>query len=261
MSGEQWHEGRVAVVTGGNAGIGLAIAEVLARRGARVAVGSRRCADPEQARDAEETLGSGALALGLDVSETASVNAFFATVEARLGVPGILVNAAGVSVHQTVCGHGEEDWLDVIDINLNGPYRMIRGCLPGMIDRKWGRIVNIGSTAATTAKPSHAAYCASKSGLLGLSRAVAIEGAPHGVTCTTVSPTWVETDMLRQSAATMAGASGRTHAEEIAGIAAANPQNRLVQPNEIAELVSFLCSDLAPALTKEDIQINAGAEW
>ena len=130
-----------------------------------------------------------------------------------------------------------------------------------MIDRGWGRIVNIASTAETTAQSTHAAYCASKAGLLGLSRAVALEGASHGVTCTSVSPTWVETEMLRGSIERMAKRSGRTTAEEKQSIATANPQNRLVQTSEIAELVSFLSSDLAPALTMEDIQINAGAFW
>src|SRR6056297_3189541 len=122
---------------------------------------------------------------------------------------------------------------------------MMRACLPGMKARGWGRIVNLASTAATTAVPDHPAYCASKSGVLGLSRAAALEGAPHGVTCVTVSPTWVETDMLHQS--------GHSYEEEIAALAQANPQNRLVQPQEIAALVAFLCSDAAPALTMEDI--------
>ena len=138
---------------------------------------------------------------------------------------------------------------------------MIRAVIGGMQKRGHGRIVNIASTAAQTATETHAAYCASKSGLLGLSRAVAVEGAPHGVTSVTVSPTWVETDMLRESAATMAAAAGRTVTEEIAKLAQANPQGRLVQPEEVAALVAFLCSDAAPALTMEDIQVNAGAQW
>ena len=261
MTSEQWHEGRVAVVTGGNTGIGLAIACALAERGARVAVGSRRCSDPDVASEVELKIGPGALALPLDVSETRSVATFIATVEDRLGRPAILVNSAGVSVHQTVSGHSDQDWEQVIDINLNGPFRMIRGCLPGMIEAGWGRIINIASTAAWTAEPTHAAYCASKSGLLGLTRAVALEGAPHGVTALAVSPTWVETDMLRDSALKQAAAAGHDFGTEMAALAAANPQNRLVQAEEIAALISFLCSDFAPGLTMEDIQVNAGAHW
>lgn len=244
-------EGRVAVVTGGARGIGLAITETLADAGALVAVGSRGGETPEAAAHGGV----------LDLCDTASVAGFVGEVEALLGPVSILVNNAGIGVHSTVEDHDEAEWMGVIDTNLNGPFRMIRAVIGGMKAREHGRIVNIASTAARTATETHAAYCASKSGLLGLSRAVAVEGAPHGVTSVTVSPTWVETDMLRESAATMAAAAGRTVAEEIAELAQANPQGRLVQPKEIAALVAFLCSDSAPALTMEDIQVNAGAHW
>ena len=115
-------------------------------------------------------------------------------VEAQLGPIDILINAAGISLQQTTSGHALEDWRAVIETNLTGPFLTTRACMPGMIARGWGRIVNIGSTEARTARPS-------------------------------------------------------------------NPQNRLVQPGEIAALVAFACSDAAPALTMEDIQINAGAQW
>jgi NAD(P)-dependent dehydrogenase (short-subunit alcohol dehydrogenase family) len=259
MSYEIWHKNRVAVVTGGAVGIGRAIAEVLAQRGAQVAVGARRCADKRFAdRINAET---GCLAISLDVRDRISVETFFRTVHGALGTPDILVNAAGISVHQLISRHTDDAWDDVIDTNLNGCYRTIRACLPDMLEAGWGRIINIASTAAMTAVDTHGAYCASKAGLLGLTRAVALEGAPKGVTATCVSPTWVETEMLRQSAAEMAAAAGTSTAQEIAGLAQANPQNRLVQPSEIAHLVSFLCSDLSPGLTMEDIQVNAGAHW
>lgn len=253
--------GRVSIVTGGMVGIGLATAQTLAEQGARVAVGGRRGGDEHMVSQTREILGPNVFIGVLDVCATDSVSAFVDQVEAALGPVDILVNSAGIGVHQTICGHDEDDWNAVIDTNLNGPYRMIRLCLPGMIDRKWGRIVNIASTAARTAMPDYPAYCASKSGLLGLTRAVALEGAPHGVTCTAVSPTWVETDMLRASAAEAAEAEGKHPDEIIARISAANPQNRLVQAGEIAALVAFLCGESASGLTMEDIQINAGAHW
>ena len=256
MSNEPWHAGKVAVVTGGTAGIGLEVARVLAQRGAKVAIGGRRNTDEyPDLQDSEFLLGK------LDVCDTKSVDDFINLVHKTYGAADILVNSAGITVHQEVCGHSDSDWTSVIETNLNGPFRMIRGCLPNMINSGWGRIVNIASTAANTAESTHAAYCASKAGLLGLSRAVALEGAGHGVTCTSVSPTWVETEMLRGSIEKMAKRSGRTIAVQKQAIASENPQNRLVQPSEIAELVSFLSSDLAPALTMEDIQINAGAFW
>jgi NAD(P)-dependent dehydrogenase (short-subunit alcohol dehydrogenase family) len=252
---------RIAIVTGGLQGIGLAIAAELASQGAGVAVGARRGGDEAMAAAARETIGDDCLVAALDVRSTDSVETFVGQVRESLGPPDILVNAAGITLHQTVEGHTEDDWVDVIDINLNGPFRMIRACLPGMKSRAWGRIVNIASTAAHTAAATHAAYCASKAGLLGLTRAVALEGAPHGVTCLAISPGWVETDMLRESAGILAQKSGRSQAEEIAIMGASNPQNRLIQPSEIAALTAFCCSDAAPGLTMEDIQVNAGALW
>ena len=256
MTKELWHQGKVAIVTGGTAGIGLEIARTLSARGAKVAIGGRRNVEEYDSLAAE-----GFLAGQLNVCDSNSVGRFVDMVTAHYDEPGILVNAAGVSVHHEVCGHSDEDWDLVIETNLNGPFKMIRACLPKMVASGWGRIVNIAATAANTAVATHAAYCASKAGLLGLTRAVALEGADRGVTCTSVSPTWVETDMLRNSIELMASRSGQTLEAQRDEVAASNPQNRLVQPQEIAELASFLCSDLSPALTMEDVQVNAGAHW
>ncbi|MEO0771540.1 MAG: SDR family oxidoreductase [Pseudomonadota bacterium] len=252
---------RIAVITGGLAGIGLSVAQELARQGMRVAIGARRGGAGDQQARMRELIGADVHVGALDVTDPRSVDGFMDGVMNTLGPIDILVNAAGITLHQTTCGHGLDDWRAVIDTNLTGPFLTTRACLPGMITRGWGRIVNIGSTAARTAKPDYPAYCASKAGLLGLTRSVALEGAPHGVSCMMISPTWVETEMLHSSAAQMAEVAGRTVDEEIADIAASNPQNRLVQPAEIAALVAFACSDAAPALTMEDIQINAGAQW
>ena len=246
-------EPRVAIVTGGVTGIGLAIARALAGQGHRVAVGARRVQEATQDGDL--------LVLPLDVCSEGSVATFCDDVRAALGPVGILVNAAGIEHVAPTPELSLADWSRVIDTNLTGPFLMTRAVLPEMIGAGWGRIVNIASTAAHTAMPDHAPYCASKAGLLGLTRVTALEGAPHGVTCTSVSPTWVETDMLRASAARMAAEKGIAQAEEIANLAQANPQNRLVQPEEIAALVAFLCSEAAPALTMEDISVNAGAHW
>lgn len=252
---------RIAVVTGGLTGIGLAAARALARGGARVAIGARRAGDPAKTSAARAELGASIYLAPLDVRSTDSVTDFFAGVEAALGPVDILVNAAGIYVPQRIAGHSLEVWRDTLDTNLTGPFLTIRACLAGMMDRGWGRVVNVASTSAQVAEPGYAAYCASKAGLLGLSRTVAAEGAAHGVTCVTVSPTWVETDMLRDSAARNATQSGSALADEIAAMARLNPQNRLVQPDEIGALIAFLASDAAPGLTMEDIQVNAGAVW
>ena len=259
VTAERYLEGRVAIVTGGLTGIGKAIALALAERGAAVAVGGRRRLD---AAIADLEAASDAISYQpLDVADLASVEAFVGAVEQRHGGVDILVNAAGISTHQYVCGHDVQAWLDVIDINLSGPFRMIRACLPKMIERRWGRIINIGSTAARVAVADHAAYCASKSGLLGLSRAVALEGAPYGVSSVVISPTWVQTDMMAASMAEQARNNGRSVDDELADVVAQQPQKRLVQPHELGALAAFLCRDEALGITMEDIQLNAGALW
>ncbi len=140
---------------------------------------------------------------------------------------------------------------------------MIRKLLPGMIGRKWGRIVNIGSTAASVGWRDNPAYCASKAGLLGLTRCVGLEGAPHGVTCVMVSPTWVETELMRRNVEQVVAREGRGRSldEAMAEIAAQNPQQRIIQPGEIAATVAFLCGEGARGITAENIQITGGALW
>ncbi len=256
---ETYLDGKTAIVTGGFAGIGKAIAIGLAERGATIAVGARR--QPGTAIEELEQASKKLFYHKLDVADLDSVNAFIAALEQDCGPADILVNSAGISTHEFVCGHDEKSWLDVIDVNLSGPFRMIRACLPGMIARGWGRIINIGSTAASTATADHAAYCASKSGLLGLNRAVALEGAPHGVSSVVISPTWVQTEMMNASMHKQARNAGCSVEEEYAKVIDAQPQKRLVQPRELGALAAFLCHDEAFGITMEDIQLNAGALW
>jgi NAD(P)-dependent dehydrogenase (short-subunit alcohol dehydrogenase family) len=256
---ERYLEGRVAIITGGFAGIGKAIAIALAERGATIAVGARR--QPEAAIAELEAVNDSLFCRKLDVADVESVADFVTALGALHGPADILVNSAGVTTHEYVCGHDEQSWLDVIDINLSGSFRMIRACLPQMIERRWGRIINIGSTAAHTATADHAAYCASKSGLLGLNRAVALEGAPHCVSSVMISPTWVQTEMMDNSMNTQAHNAGISVEEEYARVIAQQPQQRLVQPRELGALAAFLCRDEALGITMEDIQLNAGALW
>ncbi|MDG2334285.1 MAG: SDR family oxidoreductase [Myxococcota bacterium] len=275
---DRFLEGRTAWVTGGASGMGRAMALALADAGANVAIGSLLVGTGKQAdgelaylpgeRELEETReeiqsrGVRALALGLDVTCDTSVADFYNAVDAEFGAIDILANAAGITAEQTVSGHPDPLWHKVIDVNLNGIYRTSRLCLPAMIERKWGRIINIASTAASVGAPTSAAYCASKAGVVGLSKCMALEGAAHGVTCNAISPTWVETKFgaswMSDIAEVQEGRSGEAY---IADARAANPQNRLIQPSEIGALACFLCRDEAAGLTMQDLTVSGGSLW
>jgi len=275
---DRFLEGRTAWVTGGASGMGRAMALALADAGSNIAIGSLLAGagtqaegelaylpgerELETARQEIESRGVRALALGLDVTSDTSVADFHRSVSEELGPIDILANAAGITAEQTVSGHPDPLWHKVIDVNLNGIYRTTRLCLPTMIERKWGRIINIASTAATVGAPTSAAYCASKAGVVGLSKCVALEGAAHGVTCNAISPTWVETKFgtswMSDIAEVQEGRSGEAY---IADARAANPQNRLIQPSEIGALACFLCRDEAAGLTMQDLTVSGGSLW
>lgn len=252
---------RVAIVTGGLTGIGRATATRFRAAGMSVHVGARRGDDPAFRADAERLFGGPVAISALDVRCSDSVAAFVDRVMAAEGRIDVLVNAAGIYDEAPIEGHPDALWSDTLDTNLTGSFKMIRAVMPGMVARGWGRIVNIASMAAHTGMAGNAAYCASKAGLLGLGRCVSLEGAPHGVTCASISPTWVETEMLRQFIAQDIARTGQPEAEVRATYEASNPQGKLVQPDEIAELVLYLASDAGRAMTMADYPVNAGSPW
>ena len=277
---ERYLEGRSAWVTGGASGMGRAVALALAERGANVAIGSLVEAqsvnlvpkqkvhlvsekDLAETGAAIESHGVRSLAVALDVCSNASVDVFYESAVARFGKLDIVVNAAGTFGVHVMVNHPDALWERVLDINLNGPYRTTKRCLPAMIERGWGRIVNIASTGANIGADDHAAYCASKAGVLGLTRCVALEGAPHGVTCNAINPGWVATPMNRlrleeKIEVEKVDWSVEQYREKLAGD---YPQNRLVEPAEIGAFCAFLCRDEALGITGEDITIAAGSLW
>jgi 3-hydroxybutyrate dehydrogenase len=277
---ERFLEGRTAWVTGGASGMGRATAVALAKAGADVAIGSlvlsqrgavlpdQNCHTPKDdalaAAKAEiESHGVNALALPLDVCSNDSVRSSYDAIVARFGKIDILMNAAGSSTRKFIVDHPDELWHRMIDVNLTGPYRTIKLCFPGMIERRWGRIVNFASTAANVGYPMHSAYCASKSGLLGLTRCVALEGAAHGVTCNAVNPGFVATDASYSAAQQeIAIAKRDISVEEYrAEVAATLPQKRFLEPAEVAALALFLCRDEAFGIEGEAITIAMGSHW
>ena len=274
---ERYLESRSAIVTGGATGQGHAIALALATRGCDVAIGSRLSGDDREVAgvfthlpsrehmdsvcDELKTHGVRALGMDLDVRSNDSCESLYNHALESFGRVDILVNAAGIYFLHPVCGHDDEDWHRVIDINLNGAYRMTKLALGSMIDAGWGRIVNIASTASNVGASENAAYCASKAGLLGLTRCVALEGAPHGVTCNAINPGYVNTAMMGQSIEHEAALTGESVEQRTKAITATYPQKRALEPKEIAALVTFLCHDDAMGITMEDIDVAGGALW
>ncbi|MEJ2156033.1 MAG: SDR family oxidoreductase [Desulfobacteraceae bacterium] len=279
MKEQELHK-KVALVTGGASGMGRAIALALAAKGADVAIGSlmdrnsnKSAVDGEVVhRPSDEQMdltcseieshGVKAHAGDLDVSSPESCQSFFDETLRILGRVDILVNAAGITAEETICNHSEALWLKVMNVNANGPFRMTRLALPDMINRKWGRIINIASTAASVGAATSSAYCASKAAVLGLTRCVAQEGAPHGVTCNAISPGWVATDFQKKWMERIASdenmADGAAYAENAV---AENPQKRMITPEEIGALAAFLCSEAAPGITGQDLTVSGGSLW
>lgn len=277
---ERYLSGRVAWVTGGASGMGRATALRLARAGADVAIGSlvesqrgvalkdQNVHTPADARLAEtkaaiEAHGVKALAMPLDVCSDGSVQESFETIVERFGKVDILINAAGSSARKLMVDHPDDIWHRIIDTNLNGPYRTIKRCFPGMVERRWGRIVNFASTAANVGYVRHSTYCASKAGLLGLTRCVALEGAAHGVSCNAVNPGWVATDSNYSACRQEIEIGGLDISVEEyrARVADGLPQKRFLEPDEVAALVAFLCRDEAFGINAEDITIAMGSLW
>jgi 3-hydroxybutyrate dehydrogenase len=276
---DRYLAGRAAWVTGGATGMGRAIALALAEAGADVAIGSlvesaRAGVVPGQnvytpsleemgtARDDLAVHGTRVVALPLDVCSNESVDAFHTEVVKAFGRVDILVNAAGSSTRHLMVDHPDALWQRMLETNLTGAYRTIKRCMAGMIERKWGRIINIASTAASVGYVAHSAYCASKAGLLGLTRCVALEGAPHGVSCNAISPGWVDTPQGRGGVRQQMRLEG--FADESlfrAKIVESIPQKRFIQPSEIGAVAAFLCRDEAFAITMQDLTVSAGTLW
>lgn len=268
-------EGRVALVTGGGTGQGRAIALSLAAMGADIVFGSflsgkgaeaRGTTFPSEQEMAEakaaiEQHGVTAHGQHHDLQSDASCDALVAAALERHGQIDILAHAAGLCLQGAISGHDDANWHTVIDINLNGTYRMVRRCLPGMIEGGWGRIVIIASTAANVGAPNYGAYCASKAGLLGLMRCTALEAAPHGVTCNAINPGFVDTGMVFHDMEALARESNITVEEAYRQSAAISPMDRMLEPDEIASMAAFLCTDNARGITMEDINVAMGSLW
>lgn len=237
--------GKVAVVTGAASGIGAAIAEAFAARGARVALLDMNL-EAGQSRAAGL---AGAVALACNVTDAASIDAALAGVQSHLGAPDILVNSAGIVDLAPAEDLSLGAWDRTIAVNLTGTFLMAQAVGRAMIGAgKAGRIVNLASQAGSVAIDGHVAYCASKFGVIGVTKTLALEWGKHGITVNSVSPTVVLTDLGRKA---WDGAKGEA-------MKALIPTGRFAEPHEIASAVLFLASDEAAMINGADLLVDGG---
>lgn len=248
-------QGRHALVTGGGSGIGAAIARQLLAAGAKVTVLGRRL-DVVQALAAEQP--ERLHAVSADVSDAAQVAAAIASARDRFGPLAILINNAGQAGSAPFLKTDAQLWQQMLAVNLTGTFLCTQATLPDMLAEGWGRVVNVASTAGLTGYAYVSAYCAAKHGVIGLTRALALEVAKKGVTVNAVCPGYTETDILRESIANVMAKTGRSLDAARAEFAAGNPQGRIVQPEEVADTVRWLCGEAASAITGQSIAVCGG---
>ncbi|HTO47878.1 MAG TPA: SDR family NAD(P)-dependent oxidoreductase [Burkholderiales bacterium] len=249
--------GQHAVVTGGGRGIGAAVAAALAAEGATVSVLGR---DAARLAARVESLGGAARAQGVavDVTDEASVKSAFATVRTRFGHIDVLVNNAGEAGSAPIAKSDLALWQRMLAVNLTGTFLCTREVLPEMTARRAGRIVNVASTAGLLGYAYVAAYCAAKHGVVGFTRAAALECAKTGVTVNAVCPGYTETDMVGAALANIVAKTGKTESEARAALVASNPQGRMVQPAEVAGAVLWLCLPASSSVTGQAIAVAGG---
>lgn len=250
--------GRVALVTGAGRGIGAAIAMRLAADGHGVAACD---IDPGAAERTARAIGGRAIGVAADVSDAASVARMVTEVTARLGVPAILVNNAGVISAARFTELAEAEWDRVIGVNLKGAYLCAQAVLPAMREAGWGRIINIASDAGKTGEPYIAHYCASKFGVVGLTQSLALEYAREGITVNAVCPAITDTDMMAQLARDMRESGAQApEAGWCAAFVGEIPLGRPMAPEEIAEVCAFLAGEPTGAITGQAINVSGGHE-
>jgi NAD(P)-dependent dehydrogenase (short-subunit alcohol dehydrogenase family) len=241
---------KLALITGGGRGIGRAIALLFAQHGARIAVAART---REQVESVAREIGDTAVAFVCDVASPASVAEMFADLK-----PDILVNNAGVAESSQFVNTSDELWHRHLAINLSGTFYCTRAALPAMLEKGWGRVINIASIAAKAGAPYIAAYAASKHGVLGLTRSVALEVATSGVTVNAICPGYVDTEMVERGVERITKRTGRSVEEAVDTLKRMSPQNRLVTPEEVASMALLLASEDGRGINGQGINIDGG---
>jgi 2-hydroxycyclohexanecarboxyl-CoA dehydrogenase len=245
---------RVALVTGGAQGIGRGIVERLGAAGFQVAAADLNVELAEQAAAAVTAAGGAAVGVEMDVTDTASVQAAVKSVSESLGPIEVVVNNAGFDDFMKFLDTTEEFWDRILDVNFKGALRVIQATAPGMVERGYGRIVNIGSDAGRVGSSLEAVYSGAKGGIIAFTKTLAREVATKGVTVNTVCPGPTDTPALRKFASN----AGEDAEKVIAGMTRAVPMRRLALPGDVAAAVAFFASDAAGYVTGQTLSVSGG---
>lgn len=251
---------RLAFITGGGRGIGRAIAIAFAQEGASVGVSARTFKQVRAvAREISRQFGVRALPLKLDVQNSGRVLEAFEEFREHFGRgPDILVNNAGVAESELFIKSDEGMWTRQLNTNLGGTFRCTHAALPEMIERGWGRVINIASIAGKTGAPYVSAYAASKHGVLGLTRSVALEVATQGITVNAICPGYVDTEMTSRGIENIVAKTGKSAKQALAAIRRMSPQNRMVTAEEVAALAVLLASEEGRGINGQAINVDGG---
>jgi 3-hydroxybutyrate dehydrogenase len=251
-------KGRGAVVTGGGRGIGRAVARALAEEGAAVVVSARSTQEIEVVAAELVADGHTAHAVTCDVADEASVRALATEAVKLLGTVDVLVNNAGIALSNPVKRLPLEEWDRVMAINATGTFLCTRAFVQGMIDRGWGRVINVASVAGLRGGRYIAAYSASKHAQIGFTRALAAEVADQGITVNAICPGYVDTPMTEYSVSRMVEKAGISEEDALEHILALSPQHRLIRPEEIAHVTVMLCGKNGEGISGQAIAIDGG---
>lgn len=246
-----WYDGKHALVTGGGSGIGAATARILIDKGAVVTILGRNKARLESTAES-----LGAFPIVADVTNREAIDAAVAGAVSTQGPIGILINNAGVAESVPFAKMPDEHWDRMLAVNLTGVYNCCKAVIGGMLDSGGGRIINVASIAGLQGAAYIAGYCAAKHGVIGLTRALAKEFARKNITVNAVCPGYVDTGIVQDAISNIVSKTGRSPEEALAELVKTNPQGRLIQPEEVADTVAWLCRQ--PSVNGQAITIDGG---
>ena len=245
---------RVALVTGGGQGIGRGISEVLGGQGFRVAIADLNAATAQAAARSITEAGGTAIAVPADITDAASVLAAVKTVTDELGPVEVAVNNAGWDDFMSFVDTTEDFWDRILEVNFKGALRVTQAVLPGMMERGWGRVINIGSDAGRVGSSLEAVYSGAKGGIIAFTKTLAREVAAKGITANTVCPGPTDTPALRAFASN----SGQDGEKVISAMTRSVPMRRLAQPSDVAAAVAFFASDATGYITGQTLSVSGG---